>query len=251
MLYPFTIFLVLIFCHSSQAQDDKSVFYEQNFANKIFDESTKPLNIETPENKTQIIPPKEKLKEEAGSRPSDFTELNNSKDHQSEIPGEAVQWIGLIITSNQGSVTQNALRLLQKIARRHDFRIGDLYSIGFDQFTPPDPMLLSELGLRGANFHFGVTAPENLPVKTTPAWIIATEKGEILLEGILDPTLFFNEKGQYIGDPNEEPTPLEAKSNEPSSKIDSAKGSNSAKVAIEKAQREISISPATTPLINN
>jgi hypothetical protein len=194
------------------AEDNKDHFYEKNYANKIF-EPPKPVD-----EKKEKSDDKDKTNGSSGPQPQQtktkvqdgFSELSapQSKDLE-DGNSETVTWIGLVTTANQGDLTRNAVRNLQKIVRRYDFRVGEILSLGFDNFQPIDPAVLSELAIRGAVFNFGVEAPEHLPIKKTPAWIIGTDTGEVLLEGILDPSLFFNSDGKYVGDPNEKHEPTD------------------------------------------
>lgn len=206
------VFILLVFCANAFGQESQSNFFEHDFARNPLAETKAEAGSSSFEQEQQIgkLPSSQNekgSKDSSPDKPKAFADIDTFTETLRDSPGEKVSWIGLVIATNQKQKTELALKSLRKITRRHDLRVGQLYFIGFKNLLFEDRNLLIEFGLRGASINVDGEVPSNLPIKNSPTWIISTQKGETLLEGILDPTLFFNKEGHYIGNPSAEDIP--------------------------------------------
>lgn len=195
--------LTLIFVVSSaRAEDDSAKFFIKDYAKNPLEEADQ-VGSSSSEQYQQA--PKSKIEQiEKSAIPSSaFKEVPSSNETLSDEPGRPIKWLGLIVSSEPENLRTQTLSILSKIARRHDLSVGLIYIVG-KSLSIQDSQLLNELMIRGAQLKIRGRPPEEFGAKRSPTWIVELEKGEILLDGILDPTFFFNEKGEYLGDPEKQ-----------------------------------------------
>lgn len=116
-----------------------------------------------------------------------------------EDAGLAVLEVGAILNSDDAEHYRDVLLELADVAREHDFKIGRIETIGdmrnLGQHLPESLKLLA----RGATIHAKSRPPEKYKnIKKSPTWIVRTDQGEVLLEGVRPLARVFSRKGKLI-----------------------------------------------------
>jgi hypothetical protein len=181
---------------------DNGDFFEKNYAANPLDQKS----ASSVDSQSDVKPPDQTVKTEPKlvQEEKSFNEVDTSVETLRTDAGQRINWIGLIVSIKNGSLLDKSFSTLQKITRRHDLSIGPIYLLGIPTELSKHSALLSEVAIRGGSLNLQENPPKEFPVTKSPSWIISVEKGEILLDGIIDPTLFFNDQGHYIGDPSAE-----------------------------------------------
>jgi hypothetical protein len=181
---------------------DNGDFFEKNYAANPLDQKS----ASSVDSQSDVKPPDQTVKKEPKlvQEEKSFNEVDTSVETLRTDAGQRINWIGLIVSIKNESLLDKSFSTLQKITRRHDLSIGPIYLLGIPTELSKHSALLSEVAIRGGSLNLQENPPKEFPVTKSPSWIISVEKGEILLDGIIDPTLFFNDQGHYIGDPSAE-----------------------------------------------
>jgi len=209
MRYFKFILLINLFHTLAAAEDNGGNFYEKNFAKNPLSavDKKKSVPIESSEPSAND---KSVLKKDINPG-KQFNEIDTSEETLNKNPGQEVKWLGLIISSQPEDHARTALKNLVKVATRHDFSIGVVILVGRQFEALRDNSLLGPIMARGAQLKFRASVPAPFVAENSPTWIIELDQGEVLLDGVLDPSLFFNQDGQYTGDPEAEAREVEPK----------------------------------------
>jgi hypothetical protein len=194
-----SVLFIFILVSSSFGEDSSNKFFTKDYAKNPLEQveaSPKPSRV--PPNQENKLP-KGDIAPQNPQR--NFSEVDTSKETLTNEAGRPVKWIGLIVTSDPPAQMSQVFKTMQKLVRRHDFGVGLIYIIG-TRLSPQNGSILNELMMRGGELKVRGRSPKHFSAKRSPTWIIELEKGEVLLDGILDPTFFFNEDGHYVGDPD-------------------------------------------------
>ncbi len=117
--------------------------------------------------------------------------------------GSRVVWIGAILQGSAGD-KRNINHLKEKLeeltaqAIKHDYMIGPVFIIGNADVESVSPYL-RKLQFRQALVEFREDIPAKYQkVKMSPAWIVQTEKGQIILEATGPLRRHINKNGELI-----------------------------------------------------
>ncbi|RMG44006.1 MAG: hypothetical protein D6719_02485 [Candidatus Dadabacteria bacterium] len=126
--------------------------------------------------------------------------VSDAKKEESAFQDEGleVRYLGVIVNFSDSEHFKSTLKELTDVVIENDFGVGNIYTVGLP-FSKINMMtLIKPLLVRGAVFKLRGTPPEEYKVKLSPAWLVATEKGIYVLEGVRPLRKFFNSKGRFI-----------------------------------------------------
>ncbi len=69
--------------------------------------------------------------------------------------------------------------------------------VNIDQLIKENPGAVKALTLF-SSVRFASEIPRDYPVKLVPTWILNTEPGDVVLEGLKDPSRYINQKGEFV-----------------------------------------------------
>ncbi len=181
---------------SPSLSQSKESFFEKNYAKNPL-EASKEMRDQRSETDTNTP---ESISENNNAE----TESLDSKfitDDDLENPdqnGIEIKWLGLIVSTKDSGIINNALSNLGEIVKKHQIKVGYIYLVGaptgFQSFGKKLPILVEN----GAVIKFVQAVPDKYEIKRTPSWIVATEKGEILLDGVVNISGFLNSNGELL-----------------------------------------------------
>ena len=190
----------------SAAEPRKSgQFYEQDFPKNIL-QNKPPLgatatptpagaasseNVQPgPHSETFITEPEESPSPSPSPTPA-------PEDMREKLDAVDVRRLGAVLNVNDEKHALENLAQLVDVAVRHNLRLGKIYCVGV---LPARPQLglLAGVGLQGGRFESSSAPPAKYPVKKSPAWIVESVKGDIILEGFPSLDRFINSKGQFV-----------------------------------------------------
>ena len=101
----------------------------------------------------------------------------------SEAP--KIEAIGMVIAGNAPAHLNQHLKDLIEFSQSRKIPVGTVYALGLNRsMNSLDQDNLSSLTKSGGSFQPVWTLPEHLPVTRSPSWILETDQGLVLLEGV-------------------------------------------------------------------
>jgi len=130
----------------------------------------------------------------------------NSEETSVVKRGEPITALGGILDAQQREHFRTELAKLIGVASDNNIVLGKVYAIGpissiIDKKTKipfADRKEMFKFAVMEGLLYPSEEIPERYNIKLSPTWIIRTEKGEILLEGIGNLASFINERGEFI-----------------------------------------------------
>lgn len=204
MLQKMGLILVLIIfqCSLCMAQQtNHAEFYPEGYVRSLmsvpqsFDQSTVDLST----GDTQQAHSKQASEPKLNGN-VDSTQVMDAKPPKDNPVGVKVKRIGALFNTENQSEMEKNLATIIATANQINVRLGQIY---FIITNLPDLSNAEEwmrpAAMRGAKIHFKLSPPEEYTkVKSTPSWIISTSKGDVMLEGVLDPRSYFNSHGEFV-----------------------------------------------------
>lgn len=191
------IIITALFLSNISHAEDAGTFFEKDFAKNPLEQSKDRPVIQQPETEFTPVEKEDAPKESFDKK--DFVTDSDIAPKSSDTPGRSLEWIGLIISTEDRSKLDSSLRKLSEIARAHDLKVGIVYFVGNSAISFQYQKLMAEFVARGSVIKFPSKPPKEYSVKRSPSWIIALNEGEVLLDGVLDPSQYLNNKGEFIG----------------------------------------------------
>lgn len=224
------LFLLLFFIPSAQADDDSrpGTFYEHEFARSPLD------SVEVPnagKNHKEVAP---------GSKAADVKKqsMRGLGKHQPAPGGQGkpavrsdvksgmlagfetqpVLSIGLIVNAFDEQHMVAELETLAELLESRQLYGGHVFLMHVGELAAAADVML-KLSVFGADTHFISSLPEKYKqITRSPTWIVRTEKGEYLLEGVENLSNFITTDGGFVEEPiaapameEAEPTPVPLK----------------------------------------
>lgn len=103
-------------------------------------------------------------------------------------PGLKVKKIGAVISGLEVPHLRQAITELLQVAKKHDLDVGTVYAVGVPLEGATDQSFGAQvlaISMRGGVLELTGEAPEGLPVKRSPTWILKTDGGDVVVEGFL------------------------------------------------------------------
>lgn len=217
------IFLATIFAQQGMLQEiaaqEESNMFKEGYVKELMDDShpsAPQVEAATYNNQTETAEVKSKEPSEPiwlNSEEQPKVQPQKIKRLSEEKPGVQVRSIGAILGTSSSSNVDRDVRTLVATANQLNVSIGHVFFMvtGFQFMTAFSRDKIEPLKLRGGDPHIRISLPrEYRDVKNSPAWIISTVKGDVLLEGALNPLDFFNSHGEFV-----EPGPVPAATDAP------------------------------------
>ncbi|MCB0318894.1 MAG: hypothetical protein KDD56_09065 [Bdellovibrionales bacterium] len=179
-------FCILFFSCIAQAQPKD--FYEHDFSKRPLEETQGSFS----EEKT--------IKDKAST--SNPKSVESSKDSNNSItesfsPGTKIQSIGVVLDSENKKHFEETLWHLKELAVKHEFPVGEITAWGgFPEGM--DEKLITTLFILQAELNVAFEPADTYSITQSPTWVLKTQDGVILLEGINKIDRFFNKKGDFI-----------------------------------------------------
>lgn len=139
--------------------------------------------------------------------------------------------IGLILNALNREQAASKVKELLELANKYDFGVGQVLMVG----GMPGPEILvvtTAIVARGGEVSVSGSVPYRYKISKSPTWILKSDEGEILLEGIGSIKSDFDKDGNFIYP--EAPLGAEAASGAPNSEMPSA--GEAVKEALEAAK---------------
>lgn len=131
-------------------------------------------------------------------------EQDDDKEESSLLGGGAakanlipVKAIGGVVNAVDANKFKEEMNSLVDLATTYDFSIGHIYAIG-DYTKAADMDLVMKVVARGGVIEPRLTPPEAIGVTTSPVWILETDKGDVVLEGVSSIEPFLTSKGEFL-----------------------------------------------------
>lgn len=117
-----------------------------------------------------------------------------------EPSGKAIVSISLIVSNLDFKSLKTSLEALLRIYNEKSVRTSTLYLLGLPSEHYPEELrtMFSRLSMLGAKQSLSEEPPANFKVNTVPSWIVTTNEGDVVLEGLSSPERFINSKGEFI-----------------------------------------------------
>ncbi len=187
------------FCQN--ASKSEGGFYPQGYVRGLMNSSPgKPVEIDGQQDNEENYKEKEDL---PISQP--LSEIPVAVPQKAERPSDAragvkVKSIGAIFSTGTAGRMQSDMQILLSATKEINVTAGHIFYImaQFPDFSNGRELFKPALDI-GGDVHIRLSLPaEYSQVKSTPTWIISTVKGDVLLEGVLDPLQYFNSKGEFV-----------------------------------------------------
>jgi len=196
------LFLVIYFYSCTSFAQESSPFFDKNYAQNPLSES-KEIREDKELERNHIQQKKESSSDiEEKSRTLDFKSPEDfvltSQDVFSDKPGILVNWLGLIVNTQETSNFNLSVSELLLVASQFDLAIGQVYFMGHSQALLKEFKKVGSIVARGGVVKMLETLPEKYQVERSPSWIVSTNKGEFVLDGVLKLNRFFNKKGEFL-----------------------------------------------------
>lgn len=196
MLRISAICFLLLLTNVSLA-DEADKFFEKDYAKNPLDQSK---DAPVKEFSEEEIDPQENTETPtAHEDKKDFVSDSDIEPKSSDKPGSPLDWIGLIISTDNRSRLDSTVKKLSELVRKHDLKVGVVYFVGSSATAFEFKKFMAEFVARGSVIKFPARPPKEYAVKRSPSWIIALKEGQVLLDGVLDPSQYLNDKGEFIG----------------------------------------------------
>jgi len=139
-------------------------------------------------------------------------EAEETPDKQ-EVAGQPipVRAIGAVVNAMDVQHFSDTLQELAEVVIRFDLEVGKIYVIGDLKHFETAKKHLTKLIARGGVLRLGSKPPAELNVTLSPAWILYTDKGRIILEATGQLDRYLNSRGEFVDkrQPAQEPAPEE------------------------------------------
>lgn len=187
----------------AQALPKAKEVYKNNYANEIFGKTKQGAAKDSAGKSGRS----EELAGNAADKDIGFVESNTSLEAPKEVEedlsyeskeGNKIIWLGAIINSTDSKHTVEKLKELNEEANKYDLMVGPVFLVGNTDIASVHEML-GPLQKRQGLIDFRSEIPKKYKeVKSSPTWIMQTEKGQILLEGTGALKRNFNKSGQLV-----------------------------------------------------
>ena len=111
--------------------------------------------------------------------------------------GKRVLSLGAIMASDDPKHLNGELGKLLAVTNRHNIALGEIYFVGTGAGLSQSVHLIELIG-KNARIDTPIEVPSQYRVSLSPTWIVQTEEGQILLEGLSAPSNHFNARGEFV-----------------------------------------------------
>jgi len=187
------IFALFFYCTNVESQE-----YQR--ADQVYPENF----VQIPLGQTKDGPRKETKSPTILDTKSDSNEHSlddNSKiisPNEANFSGKKILRIGGIVDDLKSHGFEDFSKSLILIADKYDFNIGTVYVV---KGSTTQESLINSLWIRGGMVKYVSSPPNKYNVTISPAWIIQTEDGQIVLEGISNIEKYINQRGEFLDKP--------------------------------------------------
>ena len=135
----------------------------------------------------------------------DFSQIEIPQDEPAKIRdsgprGTKVVWLGMVVNAMDEKHYVSQLQKLIKLVDHFDLDAGRIYRLGASENSEKITTLEKYVLGRGGSVKFVGYVPHEYNVTSSPAWILRTESGDVVLEGIMAPERYINGKGEFIAE---------------------------------------------------
>jgi len=217
MKYTFkliTILLISSFCFAEDPffkKEDQDLFKNESilkkdpiFQKEIIKKDSKE-NTNSPsslfENQDSNFFQEEKIlvKEESEVKEKEITEDQLRKVNDLfNTRGNKIKYISLIINADKILHTRQNIQRIHSLSKKHNLKIKDVYLIG-NYHLGIDPQYLTSVFVMGGKLNLNRKVPKKYgAVSKSPAWILGTKDGDVIIEGINEIERYINNKGEFV-----------------------------------------------------
>lgn len=196
-----TFFCLLIFgcClnFNVEAQEYKRAdsFFKRGEANTVFQKNKQNGFINNQENKKEPLPSQTAIKP-AKKTQNNILQVRPTPSGESTAKGKQVITIGAIIDGTNKRHYEQCIQSLFKLSDKFEFDLDKIYITSLLNNIDKESIL--SLLVRGATVSPVPAPPEEYNVTASPTWIVQTEDGQVVLEGIVDLGRYFNSRGEFV-----------------------------------------------------
>ncbi|MEZ4752703.1 MAG: hypothetical protein R3A13_00055 [Bdellovibrionota bacterium] len=181
-------FSINCFAEDSELSNPKD-FYDSGFVNK-------PIERDRDVNSNPPISPS---LEHSESIEKDFTisTETSEKDVFAEGAGKPVKSLGVVVLGTKKDHLNETLEHLRNMAVKLEIQIGEIITLG-GMHEEVDGRLFGAAVIMGAKLRIAHNVNDAYEVTQSPTWVVETEEGITLLEGIYKINKFFNRKKEFV-----------------------------------------------------
>jgi hypothetical protein len=115
-----------------------------------------------------------------------------------EENGTDVLSIGGYIDARDAQHFENSIKDLREVSAKYDLAIGEVYGVGNYGWLFNRPELVFTIIARNGKPRIAHSVPKDLTISSSPAWLVATKHGTIVLEGVGKLEDLFNADGRLV-----------------------------------------------------
>lgn len=141
------------------------------------------------------------------NQPEGFVEMGDLEQEEQllaaddSLSGIPIQALGAILSTADQELLEKQFRHLIEIAFKRDIPLAAVYAVGEENpYVRGDNYLMSAMWILGGSLVGlpAIPAPYDQFVTQAPSWIIFTERGQFVLEGVAAPEKYISASGKYI-----------------------------------------------------
>lgn len=194
-LATFLIFLPLQIAFAQQ-------HYPKNFAGSTYNESLqdvkkKPTQVQRSDSDAEDSEEERPEKSVKNTSPLKVSETTKA-DVPVEENGVEVVKIGGYLDARDAKGFEANINDLKDVASKYDLAIGDLYGVGNYGWLFNRPDIVFMITARNGNPRIAHSVPKELNISSSPAWLVTTKHGTIILEGTGKLDDLFNPDGKLV-----------------------------------------------------
>lgn len=178
--------------------------YPKNFAGSTYNASNpdtegKKKTKSEEDEKPQVI---DEMADSTASAPKktviSAVQTKDGKEIPIQEDGIEVLKIGGYIDARDTKHFEDSISDLRKVATKYDLGIGDVYGVGNYGWLFKKPELSFTIIARGGKPRIRHSVPKELPIKSSPAWLVTTKLGTVILEGVGPLEDLFSAEGKLV-----------------------------------------------------
>jgi len=142
----------------------------------------------------------EEIKPNTEAVKSDADKEKEESSFWDNAAGVEIRSLGLIVNAGDVLHGQTHMQELLGASQKYQIPISTVYAVGgmnaFNGKLPPAEWLMVKLA--GGDFRVELAPPERYEVTLSPAWIVETPDGEVVLEAVTSLDKYLNREGKFV-----------------------------------------------------
>jgi len=136
------------------------------------------------------------LGEEKDIPEHDTTDSDRNVMHSAR--GVPVSFVSLVVNGLETDHAYEMIHQLSELCLKYKITPGMIYVVGMLDIHTDAPYDYARVVARGGGFKLDAEVLDKYKISHSPSWIVVTEKGDVVLEGVSSIDKFFNGRGMFI-----------------------------------------------------